>query len=199
VLYHLVVHDLERGTSDIEIQEKNREAWEALLSVGPDLKSPPLFQQWPEPGTTETGGWVKTTWHQEDPYNRFCPMDLQTGDRSIVGCVATAMAQVIHYHQYVGNPFLIDEDRYQTGYRSILIDDDSLTLDFPSFSQLNGYLAQIQTKYEQNIPLDTLELAALNFAYGLYQHCFGSICKRTGRCFKIEIWICERDISFSHV
>lgn len=172
VLYHLLAYDLEREPIDFEIQEKNREAWESLLSVRPVLKSPPLFQQWPEPGTTETGGWVETTWHQEDPYNRFCPIDPQNGDRCIVGCVATAMAQVIHYHRYMGNPLLTDEDRYQTLYREILIDDDSLALDFPSFSKLNGYLNQIQAKYQQNIPLDTLELAALNFACGIFLHMY---------------------------
>lgn len=41
---------------------------------------------------------IQTHWGQNDPYNLFCPMD---GDRgSVTGCVATAMAQLMYYHQY---------------------------------------------------------------------------------------------------
>ena len=37
---------------------------------------------------------IKTKWHQDAPYNNFCP----TGCPS--GCVATALSQVMNYHQY---------------------------------------------------------------------------------------------------
>lgn len=41
---------------------------------------------------------VKAKWGQGDPFNRLCPM---TGSkRAWAGCVATAMAQVMHYHKY---------------------------------------------------------------------------------------------------
>ena len=41
---------------------------------------------------------IQTHWGQNDPYNLFCPMD---GDKkSVTGCVATAMAQLMYYHQY---------------------------------------------------------------------------------------------------
>ena len=33
------------------------------------------FQQWPPEGTTSTGGWLETTWGQDEPYNAFCPLD----------------------------------------------------------------------------------------------------------------------------
>ena len=37
-------------------------------------------------------------WNQGSPYNYWCPMD---GDyRSVTGCVATAMAQVMYYHKW---------------------------------------------------------------------------------------------------
>lgn len=42
---------------------------------------------------------VKTTWGQEDPYNRLCPKD-RNGMRSLTGCGATAIAQVLSYHRY---------------------------------------------------------------------------------------------------
>lgn len=39
-----------------------------------------------------------TTWNQSDPYNLFCPM--YDGKRSVTGCVATAMAQILKKHNY---------------------------------------------------------------------------------------------------
>ena len=41
---------------------------------------------------------IKTTWGQEDPYDWQCPV--YQGLYSAVGCVATAMAQVMKYWQY---------------------------------------------------------------------------------------------------
>ena len=41
---------------------------------------------------------VTTRWSQGAPYNDLCPME---GDaRTLTGCVATAMAQVMYYHQW---------------------------------------------------------------------------------------------------
>ena len=41
---------------------------------------------------------IKTTWGQEDPYDWQCPV--YQGQYCVVGCVATAMAQVMNYWQY---------------------------------------------------------------------------------------------------
>lgn len=38
-------------------------------------------------------------WDQGDPYNLQCPV-MSDGGRSVVGCVATAMAQIMGYHQW---------------------------------------------------------------------------------------------------
>ena len=38
-------------------------------------------------------------WGQSEPYNDLCPMDGE--DRSVTGCVATAMAQILYYHKKV--------------------------------------------------------------------------------------------------
>lgn len=41
---------------------------------------------------------VKTRWSQGEPYNKFCP---KSGDRlCVTGCVATAMAQAMKYHNW---------------------------------------------------------------------------------------------------
>jgi hypothetical protein len=42
-----------------------------------------------------------TVWHQSAPYNNFCPMG--DGGRTVVGCVATAAAQILAYWQYPVN------------------------------------------------------------------------------------------------
>jgi hypothetical protein len=39
-------------------------------------------------------------WDQWPPYNNLCPIDPSTGLRSVTGCVATAMAQIMRYHQW---------------------------------------------------------------------------------------------------
>ncbi|MCM1452816.1 MAG: C10 family peptidase [Clostridium sp.] len=41
---------------------------------------------------------VTTKWNQSSPYNDLCPMD--GASRSVTGCVATAMAQVVNYHKW---------------------------------------------------------------------------------------------------
>lgn len=41
---------------------------------------------------------LKTLWNQDDPYNALCPT--YYGQRAYVGCVATAMAQVMKYHNW---------------------------------------------------------------------------------------------------
>lgn len=42
---------------------------------------------------------LTTTWGQDAPYKNMCPIDPTTGERSVVGCAATAMAQVIAYYK----------------------------------------------------------------------------------------------------
>ena len=41
-------------------------------------------------------------WYQDAPNNNMCPLD-QKGNRCLVGCVATAMTQVMHYWEWPRN------------------------------------------------------------------------------------------------
>ncbi len=43
---------------------------------------------------------LTSEWGQNWPYNNNCPIDESTGKRSVTGCVATAMAQVMYYHRH---------------------------------------------------------------------------------------------------
>ncbi len=44
------------------------------------------------------GPLLTTAWHQLAPYNNYCPMG--DGSRCVVWCVATALAQIIWYHEW---------------------------------------------------------------------------------------------------
>lgn len=39
-------------------------------------------------------------WNQGEPYNELCPVITSSGKRTVTGCVATAMAQVMKYYNY---------------------------------------------------------------------------------------------------
>lgn len=43
---------------------------------------------------------ITTRWNQSPYYNALCPLDAESGSRAVTGCVATAMAQIIHYHEH---------------------------------------------------------------------------------------------------
>ncbi|HDS59794.1 MAG TPA: hypothetical protein ENN54_05840 [Thermoplasmatales archaeon] len=144
-----------------------RRAWERYLSPPPRPHT--AFQQWPPRGSTSTGGWVETTWSQDVPYNDLCPMDTREGKRSIAGCPAVAMGQILHYHQTVNGVRFNDSDDYLHNYagRRYTIDDDHLAYDFPSFPQLNHHLAALEEHYAQGREPTEQEIAALIFACGV--------------------------------
>ena len=41
---------------------------------------------------------IETKWYQSEPYNKLCPVI--DGIRTVTGCVATSMAQVMNYHKW---------------------------------------------------------------------------------------------------
>ncbi|MBP5496578.1 MAG: C10 family peptidase [Bacteroidales bacterium] len=72
-------------------------AWDALLST--DASSPALAPR----STTAVLPLLTTTWDQSPYYNNLCP---GTGiDQAVTGCVATAMAQIIHFWEYPAHGF----------------------------------------------------------------------------------------------
>lgn len=129
-----------------------------------------LFEQWPPAGTTPTGGWLSTNWTQSSPYNKLCPMDLNAGNRSVVGCPATAMAQICNYYMTVNSTQFSDADDYYHNFGNgnrYWIDDAYAERDFPAFPELNQWLDTIQQLYLQNLPLTDSMKAALSFAAGV--------------------------------
>ncbi len=47
---------------------------------------------------------LKSNWTQTEPFNDLCPIDPSTNQRSVVGCVATAIAQVCNYYKWPLKP-----------------------------------------------------------------------------------------------
>lgn len=94
------------------------------------------------PATTKTAvePLITTKWNQGSPYNNLCPIDTDN-KRSITGCMATAMAQVVNYHiQHYNAPtaLIADIPAYTTRSHSLHVDaipagtaipDKSLLLD----------------------------------------------------------------------
>ena len=75
---------------------EHREEWEQFL-VPPaqfaiDLTGGMLATM------TQAGPLLTTAWHQRDPYYDDCPWG--NGGRCLVGCVATAAAQVMNFHEW---------------------------------------------------------------------------------------------------
>ncbi len=49
---------------------------------------------------SKVGPLLTDVWDQYDPFNLLCPIDTLTNERSVVGCVATAMTQVMHHWRW---------------------------------------------------------------------------------------------------
>jgi len=101
------------------------------------------------------------TWHQGDPYNTFVPLDPNTGSRSDVGCVATAIAQTLEYWDFPEDISFSDSVDSYTTPLGVDIDDDHLVYDFPGFTTLNSHLDQI------SYPLTGADPALVSFAAGI--------------------------------
>jgi len=142
--------------------------WSELLDIETKNTKDVLFQQWPPAGTTTTGGWIETNWHQNSPYNQMCPIDPNTGLRSISGCPSTAMSQILNFHKTTNNTHFDDNDDYYHNYAGqYWIDNDFSTYGFVSFPQLNVYLDTLSSHYLNGIPLTNNDKASITFACGV--------------------------------
>jgi hypothetical protein len=72
----------------VEATEEVKTAWRQLRT------SPPVTAM----GNVVVAPLIKTTWDQDDPYWKYCPKKGSTN--TYVGCVATAMAQVMNYWKW---------------------------------------------------------------------------------------------------
>jgi len=87
------------------------------------------------PWLSRSATWPYPTWHQDSPYNDFCPLDPVHGGRAVVGCVATAMAQILNYWQYPRNVSFLASDSYYTSTHGIWV--DATTANFTNLNYNN--------------------------------------------------------------
>lgn len=94
------------GEFDINKIPDNMKWWlsEYERQIEQVLASPNNNSVMPTAETSFRDGWteieplVKTKWNQSEPYNNQCPTI--NGNKTLTGCVATAMAQIMKYHQW---------------------------------------------------------------------------------------------------
>lgn len=179
VLLHLVQgdmlerrHILDTGGEDAKrLAAIGASKWQALKTYHPTAEGPTPQGPTPQACTvypSDTRGWItNVTWHQNCPYNKFCPYALPgttagcSPDRAAVGCVATAMAQILNYWKYPTAIIFTANDNYTTETRHIGIDADAATYGFPSFATINTALATINYTGADD------EKAYLSFAAGI--------------------------------
>ena len=84
---------------------------------------------------------LTSAWDQRTPFNNLCPIDKNTGERCVTGCVATAMAQIMYYwkwpergvgsHSYQWRDTTLTANFEETTYRWDLMKD--------GYNYQNGY------------------------------------------------------------
>lgn len=171
ILLQILIADIELRLENIKnlpenIIESRNLLWNKFLDEENENLINTDFEQWPPEGTTSTGGWLETKWHQNSPFKDFCPMDRDK--RSVAGCPAVAMAQILNYHKTTNNVAFNDSDDYYHSYGNrFWIDDDYEKYDFPSFPELNDYLDTLAYHYDNQLLITDEDKATLNFACGV--------------------------------
>ena len=110
---------------------------------------------------------LTTTWSQNSPYNKYCPIDPVTKQRSVAGCTNTAAAQIINYWESTGlldfSLTISSSDNYSKN--GITVSSNSYFVSrfgYLSFDETNNLL--------QNYKLNDINsIAALCFAAGVVQ------------------------------
>jgi len=119
VLLHLVTWDMRNRLKVIpatfqKVKDENNLLWDKYLS-GENALSTGQFT------SVQYGPLISTTWGQSSPYNNYCPIDPTTDARSVTGCVATSMAQIVNYYAYPSAVTFSASDDYYTSTEYIYI------------------------------------------------------------------------------
>ncbi len=113
-----------------DLQDNNETLWDALeIGDRAGLRRILDYDQY--------GPWIDVNWGQGEPYNAYCPMDPETGERCVTGCVQTAAAMNLYYWEYPPSIELSSSDSYySTGTSpSIYIDAPPLSMDEIHYGQ----------------------------------------------------------------
>lgn len=90
---------------ELSVPSQLTEEWSSLTS-GTSLSH--------QKSTASVSALLSTTWSQSPYYNAMCPYDYTADKRTVTGCVATAMAQIMKFWNYptqgVGNHSYVHDD-----------------------------------------------------------------------------------------
>jgi len=163
ILLHMLRVDLayrleavEKGAVSEDVIRSNERLWDIYLGKVSGVKPPIAAYTW--------GPWITfPTWNQGAPYWNNCPLDSVTGLRCVVGCVATALAQILNYWQYPSSVTFLASDNYSYSYDP---GDGNGTRNM-SITATTANLASIN--YNNSYPNDTTK-AQLSYAAGVSVH-----------------------------
>jgi len=163
ILLHMLRVDLdhrleavEKSVVSEEVIRSNERLWDIYLGKVSGVKPPFAAYTW--------GPWITfPTWNQDAPYWNSCPVDVVTGAQCYVGCVATALAQILNYWQYPSSVTFQASDNYSYS------DDpgDEHGTRNMSITATTANLASIN--YNNSYPNDTTK-AQLSYAAGVSVH-----------------------------
>ncbi|MFH1220003.1 MAG: C10 family peptidase [Candidatus Eisenbacteria bacterium] len=84
-------------TGAVLFGDEGRVAWDHYTVTG--RKFVAQIGEGPVAPLAQAGPLLTDSWHQGFPYDNSCPVGFG-GDRCVVGCVATAASQIMHYWEY---------------------------------------------------------------------------------------------------
>ena len=142
------------------LSEYERQIEQVLSSTDADIAESTEHRE----GWTPIEPLVKTTWDQGGPYNNLCPTI--DGQRCVTGCVATAMAQIMNYHQWPATGR--GSHSYEWNGQTLSMDFSTVTFDWANMQ--DSYWGTEDSSEAQNA-VATLMLAcgiSINMEYGIY-------------------------------
>ena len=78
-----------------------------------------------DPVTMDLG--ITSRWHQRNPFNTLCPVLTPPNERTVTGCVATAMAQVMYYWKWPNNGVGSGSGTYGHPYTTVVLHEPLTT------------------------------------------------------------------------
>lgn len=116
--------------------------------------------------STQWGPWLQTTWRQGSYWNEKCPYKNPNNSeegRRPVGCVATAMTQIVNYWQYPQSVEFSEEEHFYISEAYVNF-DASGEYGFPSLIDMQNNMSSLLYDGDPN------EAAYLSFAAGVKLH-----------------------------
>ena len=125
----------------------------------------------PQKRSRSVNALIQTKWDQNAPFNELCPYDSEEGERTVTGCVATVMAQIMKYWNYPTNGTGSHSYNHPT-YGTLSADFGNTTYDWGNMLDLYTSLGVTQQQKDAVATLMYHCGVAVNMDYGLLSAAF---------------------------